>query len=92
MDSGYSGPLNLGRDEMVTINELADIAMKAAGVVLRKVNVAGPQGVRGRNSDNSLCRKIIHWSPEIDLHRGLGQTYHWIQDEVNRQPALAVAR
>ena len=58
MESGFSGPLNLGRDEMVSINELADLIMKIAGVRLGKVHVEGPQGVRGRNSDNSLCKKF----------------------------------
>ena len=82
MESGYTEPLNLGRDEMVSIDQLADIAMKAAGVKLKKIHIDGPQGVRGRNSDNSLCRKMIGWTPGIDLHQGIEKTYRWIEGQV----------
>lgn len=91
MESGYTKPLNMGRDEMVSINELADVVMKAAGVKLKKVYVDGPQGVRGRNSDNSLCKKILGWAPEIDLETGIAKTYEWIKRQVeksNVQPAV----
>ncbi|MDP3920794.1 MAG: NAD-dependent epimerase/dehydratase family protein [Candidatus Omnitrophota bacterium] len=84
MNSDYSDPINLGRDEMVTINELADVIMKVAGVKLKKTYVEGPQGVRGRNSDNTLCREILAWSPEIDLETGLRLTYPWILKEVRQ--------
>lgn len=83
MASGYSEPLNLGRDEMVTINALADLAMKAAGVRLKKKHIDGPQGVRGRNSDNALSRKVMGgWSPGIDLDAGMTLTYRWIDEQV----------
>jgi len=82
MGSAYHGPLNLGRDEMLTINELADQVMKVAGVRLKKVHIAGPQGVRGRNSDNALLKKIIGWSPEIDIATGLNSTYQWIESQI----------
>lgn len=82
MESGYTRPLNMGRDEMVSINELADIVMKAAGVRLKKIYVEGPQGVRGRNSDNSLCKSILGWAPEIDLETGISKTYNWIKELV----------
>ena len=90
MESGHNGPLNLGRDEMVSINGLADIVMDVAGVKLRKTHVPGPQGVRGRNSDNSLCRKIIGWAPEIPLYEGMEKTYRWIYDQVHRQTELSL--
>lgn len=83
MESGFNQPLNLGSDEIVTINELADMTMEAAGVKLKKVHVDGPQGVRGRNSNNDLCKKTIGWSPEIDLRKGLAKTYTWIREQVN---------
>lgn len=82
MESGYREPVNLGRDEMVSIDELADIVMKAAGVSLEKIHVEGPQGVRGRNSDNSLFKKVIGWCPEIDLAVGISKTYRWIKEQV----------
>jgi len=82
MDSGYSEPLNLGRDEMVSINQLADIVMKVAEAPLNKIHVPGPQGVRGRNSDNSHCQEILSWSPEIDLETGIKMTYDWIKEQV----------
>ena len=92
MQSGHREPLNLGRDEMVSINELADIVMKVAGVSLRKVHVDGPQGVRGRNSDNALAKKVLGWAPVIDLEAGLGRTYPWIRDQVlQADPALPVS-
>ncbi len=82
MDSSYSGPVNLGRDEALTINDLADQILKIAGVSLKKVYVPGAQGVRGRNSDNSLLKKITGWSPEIDIAAGLAKTYPWIERQV----------
>lgn len=84
MASEFNGPINLGRDEMVSINQLADIVMEVAGAKFKKVHIDGPQGVRGRNSDNELCKKVIGWSPEIDLHTGLKQTYQWIFEEVEK--------
>jgi GDP-D-mannose 3',5'-epimerase len=83
MQSDYREPLNLGRDRMVTINELAGIIMNIAG----KPNVAiehvdGPQGVRGRNSDNSKLREVLGWEPAIPLEEGLVSTYRWIEKMV----------
>jgi len=84
MESGYAKPLNMGRDEMVSINELVDVIMKTAGVKLKKVYVEGPQGVRGRNSDNTLCKKILGWAPEIDLETGMAKTYDWVKKQVEK--------
>lgn len=84
MRSDYRDPLNLGQDRLVTINQLADMAADAAGIKVRKTYVPGPQGVRGRNSDNTRLLKVLGWSPEISLEEGLGRTYRWIEGEVIR--------
>jgi len=87
MMSDHHEPLNLGQDRMVTINELADIIANAAGVSITKSHVEGPQGVRGRNSDNSLLRQVLGWEPEVSLEEGLKTTYDWIEDQVREKLA-----
>ncbi|MBP8973562.1 MAG: NAD-dependent epimerase/dehydratase family protein [Anaerolineae bacterium] len=82
MRSDYHEPLNLGQDRMVTVNQLADIIAEIAGVSIVKKHVPGPQGVRGRNSDNTRLRQVLGWSPEISLEAGLAKTYAWIEGEV----------
>ena len=82
MMSDFADPINLGQDRMVTINELVDIVADAAGIEVVKKHVDGPQGVRGRNSDNSLLRKVLGWEPEISLEEGLAITYAWIEEQV----------
>ncbi len=82
MASDFSDPLNLGQDRMVTINELADIIANIADVNIEKHHIDGPQGVRGRNSDNTLLRKVLDWEPTISLEDGLRRTYEWIEGEV----------
>ncbi len=82
MDSDFAEPLNLGQDRMVTINQLADIIAKAAGVEITKKHIDGPMGVRGRNSDNDLLRQVLGWEPSISLEDGLSPTYAWIEDQV----------
>jgi GDP-D-mannose 3', 5'-epimerase len=80
MQSDYSKPLNLGTDEIVSINELAHIVTAVAGkrdISLK--HTPGPQGVRGRNSDNSLLRKVVGWEPTTSLRDGLVPTYRWIE-------------
>ena len=84
MRSDYNEPLNLGQDRMVTINELADIVANAAGISITKKHVDGPQGVRGRNSDNTRLRKVLRWEPQTSLEDGLANTYQWIEGEVAR--------
>lgn len=92
MQSDYPYPLNLGQDRLVTINQLADMVAKIAGVALRKKHIPGPQGVRGRNSDNSRLREVLGWEPAISLEEGLTRTYHWIEQQVKAQlPVGAVA-
>jgi GDP-D-mannose 3', 5'-epimerase len=82
MRSDFSAPLNIGQDRMVTINELVDIVADIAGVAVRRRHVPGPQGVRGRNSDNSRLRQVLDWEPRISLEEGLRRTYTWIEEQV----------
>ena len=91
MRSGYAEPLNLGQDRMVTINQLVDIVAEAAGADVVKKHIDGPQGVRGRNSDNTKLREVLGWEPEISLEDGLARTYAWIEEQVQEkyQPTLA---
>jgi nucleoside-diphosphate-sugar epimerase len=89
MESDHVDPLNLGQDRMVTINELVDIVTKIAGIQLAKKHVPGPQGVRGRNSDNTRLRSVLGWEPAISLENGLELTYKWIEDQVRDRLALA---
>ena len=90
MASDYRDALNLGTDELVTIDQLVDLVCEVAGKRLsRKYNVKGPQGVRGRNSDNSRLRHILGWEPSITLRRGLKQTYPWIEQELRKAGRMA---
>jgi nucleoside-diphosphate-sugar epimerase len=82
MDSNYREPLNLGQDRLISINELADLVADAAGVTLRKRYVPGPQGVRGRNSNNERLRKVLRWEPQVSLEDGIAMTYRWIEAQV----------
>jgi nucleoside-diphosphate-sugar epimerase len=67
---------------MVTINQLADMVAEVAGTRIVKKHVSGPQGVRGRNSDNTRLRQVLGWEPEISLEEGLARTYSWIEAQV----------
>ncbi len=87
MGSHYPWPLNLGQDRMITINGLADIIAKFAGIHINKKHIPGPQGVRGRNSDNTRLREVLHWEPEISLEDGLARTYIWIESQVKARLA-----
>ena len=82
MESGYTQPLNLGQDRLISINALADLVADAAGITVKKRHVAGPQGVRGRNSDNSRLREVLEWEPEISLEEGIARTYAWVEQQV----------
>jgi nucleoside-diphosphate-sugar epimerase len=85
MLSEHHEPLNLGQDRLVTINQLADIVAEIAGISLRKAHVSGPQGVRGRNSDNTRLREVLGWEPSVSLEEGLRHTYRWIEQQVRDQ-------
>jgi len=82
MHSDYDQPLNLGTERMVSINELAAIIMSIAGKTLSVEHVEGPEGVRGRNSDNTRLREVLGWEPSIDLEEGLAETYRWIEKQL----------
>jgi nucleoside-diphosphate-sugar epimerase len=82
MRSDFPGPVNIGSEEMVTINGLAQLAMKISGKQLKIRNVPGPIGVRGRNSDNRLIREKLGWEPDAPLEDGLRKTYAWIEEQV----------
>ncbi len=94
MASGYREPLNLGTDELVTINELVDMVARVAGKRIKKRhNLTGPQGVRGRNSDNTRLREVLGWEPSINLEKGLANTYPWIASQVQQAvPVTADAK
>jgi GDP-D-mannose 3', 5'-epimerase len=91
MESEFAGPVNIGSEEMVTINEMAGVIMDIAGKKLAIRHVDGPLGVRGRNSDNRLIREKLHWAPSQTLRSGLEKTYGWIQGELHALNAKAVA-
>lgn len=83
MRSGYAAPVNIGSDEMVSIDTLVDTVAAIAGKSLRKRHIPGPTGVRGRNSDNRLVWETLRWRPTQPLVRGLEQTYAWIERQVH---------
>ena len=94
MESEVAEPLNLGSDRLVTINGLVDLVEGIAGVRLRRTyRLDAPQGVRGRNSDNTLIRQRLGWAPSVSLERGLERTYAWIYDQMagGRAPELRAA-
>jgi len=89
MRSDFYEPLNLGQDRMVTINALADIIAEIAGIEIVKKHIDGPQGVRGRNSDNTKLREVLDWEPKISLEEGLRKTYLWIENEIRSKAAAS---
>jgi nucleoside-diphosphate-sugar epimerase len=95
MESDHREPINLGQDRMISINELVDIVSKIAGKRIGKqYDLTKPQGVRGRNSDNTRLREVLNWEPTICLEDGLERTYHWIAGELaksNQSLQAAVA-
>ena len=82
VESDFTGPVNIGSEEMVTINQLAEIVMDVAGKRLRIKHIPGPLGVRGRNSDNHLIREKLGWEPSLPLRAGLATTYAWIAQQL----------
>lgn len=85
MGSDYPEPLNLGQDRMVTINQLAHMIAGQAGIEVKIKHIEGPQGVRGRNSDNTRLREVLKWEPRISLEEGLKRTYEWIEEQVREK-------
>ena len=91
MQSDFSEPLNLGQDRMVSINQLAEMISEIAGVKILIKHIDGPQGVRGRNSDNSKLKEVLGWEPTITLEEGLARTYPWIEEQVKNSRAVFAA-
>jgi nucleoside-diphosphate-sugar epimerase len=85
--SDFTGPVNVGSDEMVTINQLVDMAADIAGKRIGKNHIPGPQGVRGRNSDNRMIEERLGWRPSQSLRAGMEKTYAWIERQVRRNAA-----
>lgn len=81
MDSKFTGPVNIGSSEMVTINHLAEMVMKIAGKKVKIKHIDGPLGVRGRTSDNTLIQKKLGWNPSDPLAEGMKKTYQWIEEQ-----------
>jgi nucleoside-diphosphate-sugar epimerase len=85
MKSNFMQPINIGSEEMVTINELIDIVSEIASKpVTKRYKIDAPTGVRGRNSDNRLIRSVLDWDFEINLREGLKDTYNWINQQVSK--------
>jgi nucleoside-diphosphate-sugar epimerase len=92
MESGYSTPVNIGSDRLVTIDALADIIIAVSGKMIQKVyDFSAPQGVRGRNADLTLARRVMGWAPQISLENGLAITYRWIDEQVRKSSPVEVS-
>jgi nucleoside-diphosphate-sugar epimerase len=87
MDGTFTGPVNIGSEEMITINDLAKMVIDISGKNLTIKNVEGPVGVMGRNSDNTILRKELNWEPTQTLREGMEKTYIWILDQVTKMAA-----
>ena len=87
MHSDHYEPLNMGQDRMISINGLAEMAAEIAGIEIERNHVEGPQGVRGRNSDNTNVKEILGWEPKISLEEGMARTYAWIENQVKSKMA-----
>lgn len=92
MRSDHPHPLNLGSDRLISINDMVDLVARIAKVKVVKKHVPGPQGVRGRNSDNTRLRQVLKWEPKVTLERGLAKTYTWIEEQVAVRLAAEGAR
>ncbi len=90
--SGFAGPVNIGSEEMVTINQLAQMIMSIAGKKVAINHIPGPLGVRGRNSDNKLIQEKLGWEPSEPLVKGLEKTYAWIAQQVERDRGANVRK
>ena len=91
MDSDYTEPLNIGSDRLVTIDELADIIIEISEKKITKgYHISAPQGVRGRNADLTLVKKVLAWEPKVTLEEGLNRTYQWISAQIEKEQEMAV--
>jgi GDP-D-mannose 3',5'-epimerase len=93
MMSDYDQPLNVGSDEMVSINEICDIVAEIDGRPITKKHIPGPEGVRGRNSDNTRIKEVLNWAPSISLRDGIRKTYAWIKSQLeNERSSVDIAQ
>ena len=88
MESDFSGPVNVGSEEMVSINQLAEMIMSIAQKPLSIRHIEGPLGVRGRNSDNRLIQARLGWAPSEPLRKGLEKTYAWVSEQVAKHTSV----
>jgi nucleoside-diphosphate-sugar epimerase len=85
MDSDFIGPVNIGSEEMVTINQLVDIVSKVGGKAVNRIHkLDAPLGVRGRNSNNDLIREKLDWDYSMTLEQGIEKTYNWIHSQIEK--------
>jgi nucleoside-diphosphate-sugar epimerase len=87
VQSDFTGPVNIGSEEMITINGLAEMAMRIGGKKLSVNHIDGPLGVRGRNSDNKLIKEKLGWAPSLKLEDGMRKTYTWIKEQAEKAGA-----
>lgn len=89
MESDFSGPVNIGSEEMISINDFAKLIAEISGNNIKINNIKGPEGVRGRNSDNALIQEKLGWAPSHTLREGITKTYHWIAEQAAKEVELA---
>lgn len=89
MESDFSGPVNIGSEEMISINDFAKLIAEISGKNITIKNITGPEGVRGRNSDNALIQEKLGWAPSHSLREGITKTYHWIAEQAAKEVELA---
>jgi GDP-D-mannose 3', 5'-epimerase len=90
MQTEHRDPINLGQDRMISINELVDMVAEVAGKqISKRYDITKPQGVRGRNSDNTRLREVLGWEPQVSLEDGLARTYGWIALELEKNNAAS---
>ena len=85
MDSNFIGPVNIGSEEMVTINQLVETAAKVSNKTVEKNHIDGPLGVRGRNSNNDVIRRELGWDYQQTLEEGIRKTYNWISEQIAKK-------
>jgi GDP-D-mannose 3',5'-epimerase len=90
MNSDYNKPLNIGSDEMVTMNQMAELALSFENKSVSLRHITGPEGVRGRNSDNTLIKEVLGWSPSTPLKEGLRKLYFWIKEKIEEEQKAGI--
>lgn len=88
MESDFMGPVNIGSEEMISINDFAKMVIDISGKNISIKNIKGPTGVRGRNSDNHLIKQKLGWEPSLSLRKGMEKTYAWISKQVEQKKAV----